>query len=187
MSGSEIPPLKIQVIHAARQLFMERGYDAVGMREIAEAVGKYPVQVYRLNLSKADILAEVIIELNREQLEQLPALCQRVTGRTPQERISSYLFELYQLDIHYLPIRSVGAAFGWMWSKEYEQRVVEQVGQLVAPVAAWLQEAGLDDLHARIIGIWSLYYVGYRQAVIHGSSANDCLASIRPSLDYYLK
>ena len=45
--------LRSQVIAAARQLFMARGYDAVGMREIAQAVGKQPVQVYRLALSKS--------------------------------------------------------------------------------------------------------------------------------------
>jgi len=180
-------PLKAQVIHAARQLFMERGYDAVGMREIAEVVGKYPVQVYRLNLSKADILAEVIIDLNREQIEQLPALTNRVSGTTLQERICAYLRELYLIDIHYLPIRSVGAAYGWMWSATYEKRVIEQVGQLVAPVTQWLQDARLDDIHARIIGIWALYYVGYRQAVIYGGSADDCIDAIKPSLRYYLR
>lgn len=179
--------LKAQVLDAARQLFMECGYEAVGMRDIAEAVGRQPVQVYRLKLSKADILAELIIELNREQIEALPALCKRVRGTAPLDRTCSYLRELYKLDIQYLPIRSVGAAFGWMWSAEQERRVVEQVGQLVTPVVRWMQDAGLEDVQARVIGIWSLYYVGYRHAVIHGGSARDCLKAIKPSLRYYFQ
>ncbi len=166
---------------------MERGYEAVGMRDIAKAVGKQPVQVYRLKLNKADILAELIIDLNQWQISQLPGLCKRIKGATALERISGYLRELYKLDIEYLPIRSVGAAFGWMWSAEQEQRIIEQVFQLIMPVADSLEAAGLNDLSARCLGIWSLYYVGFRQAVIHGGTADDCLALIQPSLKYFVE
>lgn len=178
--------LKEQVVHAAKILFMTHGYEAVGMRDIANAVGKQPTQVYRLDLSKTDILAEVIIALNAEQIAELPRLYSHVSGTTLFDRICSYLKQLYTLDIQYLPIRSVGAAFGWMWSKEHECRVIEQVGQLVKPVADWMSAAGLDDIPARCIGIWSLYYVGYRQAVIHGGNADDCLNAIKPSLRFLL-
>lgn len=173
------------MLSVAKTLFMEHGYETVGMRDIAKAVGKQPVQVYRLNLSKVDILAEVIIALNAEQIAELPRICSQVSGATLYERVCSYLKQLYCLDIQHFPIRSVGAAFGWMWSKDYEQRVVEQVGQLVKPVADWMQEEGLKDVPARCIGIWSLYYVGYRCAVIHGGSADDCLDAIKPSLNYF--
>jgi AcrR family transcriptional regulator len=187
MSNRNAVSLKGQVLEAARKLFMERGYEAVGMRDIAEAVGKQPVQVYRLKLSKTDILAELIIELNREQIELIPALCKQVRGTGALDRTCGYLRELYKFDIQYLPIRSVGAAFGWMWSAEQERRVVEQVGQLVTPVVQWMQDAGLEDVQARVVGIWSLYYVGYRDAVIHGGSARDCLKAIKPSLRYYFQ
>lgn len=178
--------LREQVILAAKTLFMTYGYEAVGMRDIANAVGKQPVQVYRLDLSKSDILAEVIIALNAEQIAELPRLYSQITGTTLFDRICSYLKQLYSLDVQYLPIRSVGAAFGWMWSKEHECRVIEQVSQLVKPVADWMLEAALDDIPARCIGIWSLYYVGYRQAVIHGGNADDCLNAIKPSLRFFL-
>lgn len=179
--------LKIEILIAARKLFMERGYDAVGMRELAEAVGKHPVQVYRLNLSKADILAELIIELNREQINQVPNMCKRVKGKNLFEHTCSYLRELYKLDIQYLPIRSVGAAFGWMWSASYERRVTEQVHQLVKPLIDWMQEADLPGIPDRCFGIWSLYYVGYRHAVMNGGTADECLATIKPSLRYFLE
>lgn len=178
--------LKEQILSAARTLFMERGYEAVGMRDIARAVGKQPVQIYRLNLPKADMLAEVIIGLNQEQIDQLSQLCARVKGETLFERTCGYLRELYKLDIQYLQIRSVGAAFGWMWSAEYEARIIAQVHQLIRPLADWMQEAKLDDIPARCFGIWSLYYVGYRHAVMQGGTADDCLAAIKPSLRFYL-
>ncbi len=103
------------------------------------------------------------------------------------DRTCSYLRELYSLDIRSLPIRSVGAAFGWLWSDRYERQVIEQVHQLIQPLIDWMEEAELDDIPARCLGIWSLYYVGYRHAVVQGGTADDCLAAIKPSLRYYLE
>ncbi len=155
------------------------------MRDIAKAVGKQPVQVYRLKLNKADILAELIIALNDEQITLIPRIRRQVKGTTAFEKTCDYLRRLYQFDIEYLSLRSVGAAFGWLWSADYEQRVIAQVGELVAPIVQWMQDAEMDDMHSRILGVWSLYYVGYRLAVIRGESAEGCLAAIQPSLRYY--
>lgn len=179
-------PLKTLVLAAARELFLTRGYDAVGMREIAAAVGRQPVQIYRLNLSKSDILAELIIELNDEQIRQLPALCARVIGSTLPARVCSYFRELYALDIHYLPIRSVGAAYGWLWNPAYEEMIVTQVMQLLQPVIAWMTEAGLDRIPARCYGIWSVYYVGFRRAAIQAGTADECIEEIRPTIEILL-
>ena len=152
------------------------------MREISQAVGRQPVQIYRLNLAKPDILAEVIIELNAEEIRQLPELMAKVRGENLIEKVCGYFLELYRLDIQYLPIRSVGAAFGWMWQARYEEQIIGQVRQLLQPVADWMAEAGLKDSEARGYGIWSVYYVGFRRAAIHGGSAEDCIAEIRPTL-----
>lgn len=165
---------------------MTRGYDAVGMREIASAVGRQPVQIYRLNLSKSDILAELVIDLNDEEIRQLPELCARVSGTTLLDKICSYFRELYALDIQYMPIRSVGAAFGWMWNATYEAKIISQVLQLLQPVAGWMTEAGLNHIEARGYGLWSVYYVGFRRAAIHGGSADDCIQEIRPTLEILL-
>ncbi len=179
-------PLKTLVLEAAKALFLTHGYDAVGMREISSAVSRQPVQIYRLNLSKADILAEVIIDLNDEQIRQLPDLCAKVTGTTLNDKVCSYFRELYALDIQNLPIRSVGAAYGWTWNKAYEERIVGQVMQLLQPVIAWMTEAGINQIEARCYGIWSVYYVGFRRAAIHGGNADDCIGGIRPTLEILL-
>ena len=74
--------LRKKIRQCARSLFMKEGYETVGMRQIAQAFGLQPTQVYRLELSKADILAEVIIELNSELIDTLPALLDTVYGKT---------------------------------------------------------------------------------------------------------
>ena len=179
-------PLKSLVLQAAKELFLSNGYDAVGMRDIASAVGRQPVQIYRLNLSKSDILAELIIDLNDEQIAQIPNLCARVSGVSLPDKVCGYLRELYALDIQYMPIRSVGAAFGWMWNATYEAKIISQVLQLLQPVASWMTEAGLNNIQARGYGLWSVYYVGFRRAAIHGGSADDCIQEIRPTLEILL-
>ncbi|MEY4592450.1 MAG: hypothetical protein RIR18_1345 [Pseudomonadota bacterium] len=177
--------LSKEVLNAAQALFMADGYEAVGMRDIAKQLGKHPTQIYRLKLSKSDILAELILRLNQEQIDRVPELRARVIGNTPFERTCSYLEALYVSDIQHLPIRSVGAAFGWLWSADYERKVIEQVFELIKPIVGWMQEAGLEDIQPRCLGIWSLYYVGYRHAVMQEGSAAECLATIRPSLRFY--
>jgi AcrR family transcriptional regulator len=174
--------LRQEVLKAAKALFMDKGYDAVGMREIAQAVGRQPTQVYRLALSKADILAEIIIELNQTQIRKLPVFLRKVRGTNAFERSCSYLQLLYQSDIKHMAIRAVGAAYGWTWNGEYESAVVQQAQQLLQPVADWMEAAGLKDVPARCYTVWCLYYVGYRRAVMHGGTASECLSEIRPSL-----
>ena len=176
---------KIQSV--ARALFMERGFEAVGMREISRAAGLQPTQVYRLQLSKIDILAEVIIELNSQLIDTLPALLETVRGNNALERSCDYLLALYQFDIHFQPLRSVGAIYGWSWNSTCEAAVIEQVWQLLAPIAGWLRQDGYGDIPARCYAIWALYYVGYRRAVTQGANASECLSEIRPSIEILLR
>ncbi len=105
--------LRLEVLAAARKLFMSKGYENVGMRDIAQVVGQQPTQVYRLNLSKSDILAELILELNTKQIERLPQITSQIKNGSLFEKVSEYLEQLYQFDIEHLPLRSVGAAQGW--------------------------------------------------------------------------
>lgn len=179
--------LRAAVLAAAKTLFMAQGYDAVGMREIAHAVGREPVQLYRLKLSKSDILAELILALNDEQIQRLPDLRAKVSGQTLEDRVCGYLRELYATDIEFLPIRAVGAAHGWAWGPDYEQKVIAQVLKLIQPIADWMVQAQLDQIEARCYALWSVYYVGFRRAVVHGEGADDCIRGIRPSVALLLR
>jgi len=180
--------LKSDVLAAARSLFMSQGYDGVGMREIARAVGREPVQIYRLKLSKSDILAELILALNDEQITRLPELHAMADQHpTLEAKVCGYLRALYAADIEFLPIRAVGAAHGWAWGPDYEKRVIAQLMQLIQPVRAWLAQAALDQVEARCYAVWSLYYVGFRRAVMQGASPDDCLGEIRPSVELLLR
>jgi AcrR family transcriptional regulator len=175
-----------EVIKIAHKLFEARGYEDVGVREIAKEAGISPMQVYRLGLDKQDLLAEVILIVNQEMIDLIEPFS---TGKykTAAAFIEAYLLDLYRQDISIKSIRKEGAAFGWKWSGKYEALIIAQLMQILKPIADCLAHFKYDDIEARCYAIWSLYYVGYRSAVMNNADASQCLEGIKPSLRICLK
>ena len=175
-----------QFVCSARQLFEEKGYAEVGMREIAAHAGFSPVQAYRIGLTKIDLLAEISIALSHEQIDNITNKFQRTPDENVSDFIHRYLVTLYASDIKHIKIRRESAAYGWMWSATYEERIRDQVMALLSPIISALTAEAHADVPACCIAIWSLYYVGYRNAVVNGASAKECLDFISPSLKLLL-
>ena len=174
------------IVKVAHHLFEKHGFEHVGMREISAAAKKSPMQLYRLGLDKQDLLAEVILRVNAEQIKSIKSF-------TPNNKIAAnkfiegYLLDLYEQDIAIKSIRKEGAAFGWKWTEKYEALIIQQLLEIIKPIADALVHDGYDDIEARCYGIWSLYYVGYRAAVMDDTDAQCCLNGIKPSLDLLLR
>jgi len=175
-----------QVVKIAHRLFASRGYEEVGIREIAKEAGISPMQVYRLGVDKHDLLAEVILIVNQEMIGKIKSF-DSASHTTALAFIEKYLLDLYQQDIDIKSIRKEGAAFGWKWSEKYEVLIIEQLMQILKPIADALTHFGYDEIEARCYAIWSLYYVGYRNAVMNNADANSCLDGIKQSLVICLK
>jgi AcrR family transcriptional regulator len=175
-----------RVLEAAEKLFRKHGFDDIGMRDIAEAADTNPVQLYRLGLTKSEILGELVVRLNERQIREMKKVDIAQLGATVSERVLGYLLALYRLDTRDKELRKLGAAYGWLWPKERETQVVEQIHQLVEPVASELKRAGLDKVGDRCLAIWSLYYTGYRAAIIDGASSEQCLEGISRAVDLIL-
>lgn len=174
------------IVGIAHRLFEKKGYEKVGMREISSAANKSPMQLYRLGLDKQDLLAEVILRVNSKQIQKIEPFTPKKTS-SAKKFIGNYLLNLYQQDIANLAIRKEGAAFGWKWSDKYEKLIIGQLLQIIKPIADALEYEGYDEIEARCYAIWSLYYVGYRNAVMHDADAKSCLNAIEPSLKLLLK
>lgn len=172
------------IVKVAHRLFEKNGYETVGIREISAAANKSPMQIYRLGLDKQDLLAEVILRVNAEQIKIIKPY---QSSKASSKFIENYLLSLYEQDIAIKSIRQEGAAFGWKWSEKYEALIIEQVMQIIKPIADALAYESYDDIQARCFGIWSLYYVGYRNAVMNDADAKTCLEAIKPSLKLLLK
>ena len=175
------------MVDAARSLFVEQGFAKVGMREITARAGLSPMQAYRIGLAKEDLLAEVSIALSDEQLRTITAKTSPRPTESLQAFVERFLLKLYKSDIQNISIRKESAAYGWMWSQKYESRIVEQVLALLQPIAAAMSAQGMENIPARCFTIWSLYYVGYRRAVVQGATARQCLDAIHDSLGLALR
>lgn len=175
--------ISAKVIAVAKNLFLEKDFDKVGIRDIAKKAGVFPVEIYRLGLDKQSILALIAIEIGKQQLIGIRDFLRNSPPEgTLLEKVKAFLLFLYKLDIAILPIRSQSAAHGWFWGKKYEDEIVCQVYQFLEPVERWMIEEGLDEVRDRCMLIWSLYYVGFRAAVMRGGSAQDCLQGIERPL-----
>ncbi len=175
-----------EIVEVAHRLFAQRGYEAVGVREIAKEAGISPMQVYRLGLDKHDLLAEVILIVNQNIISSIRPFA-KAHAKSALSYIEDYLHYLYKKDITIKSIRKEGAAFGWKWSEKYEALIIEQLMRILQPIVDCLHHFKFDDVEARCYAIWSLYYVGYRNAVMNNADAKACLEGIQPSLRICLK
>lgn len=65
---------KERIMHAALSLFSEKGYDAISMSEIAEAVSIKAPSLYKHYKSKNDISQAILDEMARRYERQATAL-----------------------------------------------------------------------------------------------------------------
>ena len=180
--------LREAAIALAKERFSERGYEAVSLQELATELAVPPAALLRQELSKPDLLAEAIIALNDEQITWLESRPEATDESLPlQEAVERYLRRVYEFDIKHITLRRMGAAFGWLWAPKYEPRIWKQLFALTAPIDGILLREGFGDREPIIKILWSLYYAGFRHAVMHRAPEEACLTEIRPALKLILR
>ena len=180
--------LREAAIALAKERFSERGYEAVSLQELATELAVPPAALLRQELSKPDLLAEAIIALNDEQITWLESRPEATDESLPlQEAVECYLRRVYEFDLEHITLRRMGAAFGWLWAPKYEPRIWKQLFALTAPIDGILLREGFSDREPIIKTLWSLYYAGFRHAVIHRAPEEACLAKIRPAVKLSLQ
>lgn len=170
-----------KILAVARRLFLDRGYDDVGMRDIARAAGISPALIYREGWTKADLLAELILEMNAEQIAQIRAMPLPLDG-PPIERVLALLDRFYTFDLAQKSLRRLGIAYGWLWSGEQEARWLAQIDELLTPLRDILQALSLDPVEPRVTGIWAAYCASFRAAVFADADRDACIESLRPTI-----
>jgi AcrR family transcriptional regulator len=107
-----------RILHCARQLFSEHGYEATTMQTIARAAKVSSGNVFVHFDSKADVLATLMHE-------DIVALDQLIAKRLPRRgTVRSRLLKMFELFLdHVLPterlIRTL-VAYSWNWDENWE-------------------------------------------------------------------
>ena len=79
---------RLQLVRAATRLFAERGFRAVSMEDLAAEAGVSGPAVYRHFASKEALLADLLIDVSQQLLEQGT---KRANGATPMTSLGSLI------------------------------------------------------------------------------------------------
>ena len=164
---------RARILDAARDLFMERGYEATTVRMIAEQAGLSPAGLFTTFADKADILHHVRMGQNQALREELTRASTLLHG-SAADRVCELVRLMYMREWPYLPLvlSWIGASYSWSGSTEAGMRS-EHHGMfdgyrhiLEDGVGSGELRADLDlDLALEVV--WGVYLGNYRHA-LHG-------------------
>lgn len=140
----------------ARQLFEERGYDNVTTKDIAEAAGLSRALIYRYNISKSDLLSQLLRDLIEEQGAALRR--NKLNMKSPEAMILGHFEQLFLLDMSQVTLRRLAVQHSWSWGASTEEEFYLRLGVIFEPLDEPLRERWGIDLHepARL-ALWAIY------------------------------
>lgn len=131
------------LIAAARQLFTERGYDAVGTEEIVRAAGVTRGALYHHFGGKAELLEAVYERLEKESTERVARVVLGSDLHSPLEAmkagIEAFLDECAEPELQRIALHDAPAVLGW--DRWREIAAANGLGLIEASLAAAI-EAG---------------------------------------------
>ena len=117
---------KQQILQTAMTVFIEKGYFAASMKDIADACGMAKGSIYKIFPSKEDLFTAVFVHVHRRMLEQARALDEQQPAMSAKEKLCRKIaFQLqHTLENYYfasefkeLPITQ-NEAFIQAWKKK---------------------------------------------------------------------
>jgi TetR/AcrR family transcriptional regulator, transcriptional repressor for nem operon len=188
-SRSEAAETRERILSTASKMFLEKGLEAVGMRDIMSAAGLTPGGFYRHFESKEQLIAEA----NKAAFDRLLAMFETQTAGMPAAEALDRIVWLYlhqtqgEGNTFRCPLSMVG---GELSHCEPQVRAVAVDGyqRLVELVADRLTELGRDDAFAAASGVVSTMTGAVMLANIAGDKAaarsilSNAYAAINPLL-----
>jgi AcrR family transcriptional regulator len=161
-----------RLLAAARRLFVDRGYEAATIRDIAAEAELSTGAVFASFSDKADLFNEVIIADWEALFQRMASLAE--TGSTA-DRLLALLSLGYELHCGQLPLTQAALGFSWTRSATHEARyqlVAQQVVERLRQVLRRGVERGelSADLDAALAGemLLDAFRANFRKAVFDG-------------------
>lgn len=107
----------VRIRSAALQLFVQYGFQAVGLRQIAECIGIQAGSLYNHIEGKTELLFQLVYELEHSLVAVLNEAVE--AGESPQQRLELYVgayvrYASLNKDLHTLSSREAGLLEGWL-------------------------------------------------------------------------
>jgi AcrR family transcriptional regulator len=167
---------RARVLDAARELFIDHGYEATTVRMIAERAQLSPAGVFTTFADKADILHHVRMAQSADVLRELECAALRLKG-SATERLCELVRVMYEREWPHRPLvlAWIGASYGWSAATESEMRL--DLGEMFAGYRGILEDGVRTgefapdlDVGLALEMIWGAYLGSWRHT-LHGERA----------------
>ena len=136
---------------AARRLFAERGYDAVGTEEIVRAAGLTRGALYHHFGSKAELLGAVYERLEAESTERVARVVLGSELESPLEAmkagVEAFLDECAEPELQRIALHDAPAVLGW--DRWREIAAANGLGLIEASLSAAIEAGEIKPLPVR--------------------------------------
>jgi AcrR family transcriptional regulator len=170
-----------KVLDAARDLFMERGYEAATIRDIAARAALSTGAVFANFSDKGDLFDAVLAEDMEQQIDLVKAA---QSGDMPMEQAVLELFRCgYQFNLARLPL--LQAATGLSWSQGLNgplghrpafSLALTAMGEVLARGRARGELSPAADSALIAEMLWDAYLANYRRALFDGWNLEQLMA-----------
>jgi len=181
-----------KLLEAAKQLFMERGYDGATVRDIAAAANLSTGAVFASFSDKADLFNGVLLADCPTQVELMEQAAGRISGRV-QDRLVGVLSEGYRFQKEQLELMRAALSVSWsqglsgdLCDRPIRQAAAGHVRRLLEEaVQSGELEAGADlDLIVEMV--WDSYVANYRHALFAGWTEGQLTERFRRQVEILL-
>ncbi len=180
-----------KVLQAAREMFIERGYEGATIRDIARAAGMSTGAVFASFTDKPELFDAILSEDFAALVD--PMQDAATTAPSAREALVAMFGVAYRMHAAQLPLIQAALAASWTRTPEAEQLRRETMRPVRALVTEAL-ERGVDrgelsqrfDLSLVADVVWDLFLAGYRPAAFEGLSTEGQTGRLAERIDLVL-
>ena len=201
MDDSEVPTsLRAQsklktrrrVLDAARELFMERGYEAATIRDIASAAGLSTGAVFASFVDKTDLFNVVMAEDFQRQVEALRQAAK------PDAKVEDAVLSVFEAGYRFhgaqLPLLQAAVSLSWSHGLggEFGDRpsfglAMDSLSEMLSRgVETGQLKASPDQIRLAAETLWEAYVGNYRRALFDDWSADRLTERMREQIQMVL-
>lgn len=164
-----------RVIEAARALFVEVGYEAATIREIARRAGVSPGSVFTTFESKSELLMEII--LSRFQSTQQEVCAAAASAPTPRLALVAAARSAYTILLQEPRLLAEMISASWVWSRNCEMESRARLGAsgqiIVDAVNQIFPNRPAEQRSVIVEIIFSCYLRNFRRALFDSWSVDQ--------------
>jgi AcrR family transcriptional regulator len=172
---------RAKIVHSARRLFVEKGYGAATIREIAAGAGLSTGAVFTSFVDKSELLIAV---LSAEHEALAATMRQAAVGATLEDRLLGMFEAGYRYALANLPLIQDAISVSWcpiMGGRIHRHQERWPTAQLIRDVVSAAESEAPAGLDVALVSqmLWDCFIVNLRHAAHDGWKLRDLTARVK--------